>query len=97
MDEEDGRLAGACEIAQAVEDHGHLGSGVFVGAVKLDQSVEEKQGWAVREQGGPQAIEIVGQALAMLDDEVGGSLPTPDFPRGSLWRPSRLPHRHIRP
>ena len=43
VDEQDGGLEAALEIAQEAEDRGDIGDGVFVDAVEAHQRVEDEQ------------------------------------------------------
>ena len=66
------QLRGARQGAQAVEDDGHLGGGVFVGAVQADEGIEDEQARGRPRDGGGEPIEAVGQADAGLDDHLDG-------------------------
>jgi hypothetical protein len=70
MHEQDGAGGGAGEGAQAVEDDGHLGGGVFVGPVQANEGIEDEQAGPDARDGGGEAVQAVGQADAGLDDDL---------------------------
>lgn len=72
VDEEDGAVGGAGEGAQAIEDGGHLGGGVFVGAMDTDERIEDEEPGLTLDDGGGEPIEALGQSEAGLDDHLHG-------------------------
>lgn len=71
VDEENGGLEGAGEVAEGGEDGGDLGGVIFVGALEADVGIEDEKARTAGGKGDAQALDVLGaiDAQRRLDDE----------------------------
>jgi hypothetical protein len=81
VDKKDGGTRGAGEATQAVQNAGHLSSGVLVGAMEADEWIQQEQAWLSSHECGGQAVKAIRQPDGRLDNDVEGEIGQRAAPR----------------